>query len=272
MRPLGSGAVSHSRILLGMTTTTTKKQQSRICHPGSQLPIVRRLVEDWTLLCRREENVTRCNSWGLPGKPVKNLDDVLVRAGFNTGFADSKGDGYLLMLVEHAKHDDLAARIVLQRILPPLLSIGYRRGRIVQGGASEAITDTLSHAWELIRTYPIERRPTKVASNLVRDAEYFAFVRTSRRQTLMFELRRSPDLERFAEPPRERTAKDEIDKVLSDAKELGLPQKYLEILRRLADGESYESIAKHHGVAVRTVRTWRHDGIIELRERMLCEA
>ena len=88
----------------------------------------------------------------------------------------------------------------------------------------------------------------------------------------MFELRRSPDLERFAEPPRERTAKDEIDKVLSDAKELGLPPKYLEILRRLADGESYESIAKHHGVAVRTVRTWRHDGIIELRERMLCEA
>jgi len=260
------------RMLLGMTTTTAKIQQSRICHPGSQLPIVRRLVEDWTLLCRRDENIKRCNGWGLPGKPVKNLDDVLVRAGFNTGFADSKGDRYLLLLVECAKRDELAARIVLQRILPPLLSVGYRRGRIVQGGASEAITDTLSHAWELIRTYPIERRPNKVASNLVRDAEYFAFVRNSRRQTLKFELKHSPDLERFAEPSRERTAKDEIDKVLIDAEKLGLLPKYLEILRRLADGESYESIAKHHGVAVRTVRTWRHDGIIELRERMLCEA
>ncbi len=259
-------------MLLGMTTSTAKKQQSRICHPASQLPIVRRLVEEWTLLCRRDENIQRCNGWGLPGKPVRSLDDVLFRAGFNTGFADSKGDRYLLLLVECAKRDDLAARIVLQRILPPLLSVGYRRGRIVQGGASEAITDTLSHAWELIRTYPIERRPNKVASNLVRDAEYFAFVRNSRRQALKFELKHSPDLERFAEPSRERTARDEIDKVLIDAEKLGLLPKYVEIMRRLADGESYESIAKHHGVAVRTVRTWRHDGIIELRERMQCEA
>ena len=142
----------------------------------------------------------------------------------------------------------------------------------MQGGPTEAITDTLSHAWELIRTYPIERRPNKVASNLVRDAEYFAFVRTSRKQTFKFELKHSPDLARFAEPVRERTVVDEMNKVLQDAEKLGLLPKYLEILRRLASGESYESIANHHGVAVRTVRTWRREGIIELRERMLCEA
>lgn len=259
-------------MLLGMTTTTSKKYPKRVTHPSSQLPIVRRIVEDWTLLCKQNENIERCNGWGLPGKPVKNLDDILLRAGFNTGFADSKGDHYLLMLVECAKTDELAARIVLQRILPPLLSIGYRRGRIVQGGPSEAITETISHAWELIRTYPIERRPHKVASNLVRDAEYFAFVRPARKQEIGLELRHLHDFERFAEQPPERTSIDEIGKVLQEAERLGLLPKYIEILRRLAAGESYESLAEDYGVAVRTVLTWRRDGINELRERMLCGA
>ena len=52
------------------------------------------------MMSTRNKNLQQINGWGLPGTPVVNLDDVLVRAGFGTGITDSNGDRYLLMLVE----------------------------------------------------------------------------------------------------------------------------------------------------------------------------
>ena len=224
------------------------------------------------MMSTRNQNLRRINGWGLPGTPVNNLDDVLVRAGFGTGITDSNGDQYLLQLVRRAAGDELAARIVLQRILPPLLAIARRRGRINRGGINEALTETLSHAWELIRTYPVERRPAKIAANLVRDAEYFAFVRNSRRRTLAVDIRSSDELERFAEPQPGCSASDELWRLLREADENGMTPKRLDVLRRLANGESFELVAADYGVAIRTVRTWRKEGIIELRARTLCVA
>lgn len=220
----------------------------------------------------RNQHLRLINGWGLPGEPVENLDDVLVRAGFGTGITDSNGDQYLLLLVRRAAHDELAARIVLQRILPPLLAIARRRGRIVRGGINEALTETLSHAWELIRTYPVERRPAKVAANLVLDAEYFAFVRDSRKRTVATDFKPADELERLAEPQRECSASDELWRILYEADQKGMTPKRLDVLRRLANGESYELIAADYGIAIRTLRTWRKEGITELRARTLCVA
>lgn len=220
----------------------------------------------------RNYNIRQVNGWGLPGTAISNLDDVLVRAGFGTGVSDSIGDQYLLLLVKRAAHDELAARIVLQRILPPLLAIARRRGRITRGGIDEALTETLSYAWELIRTYPAERRPAKVAANLVRDAEYFAFVRNSRKRTVAIDIKPADELERLAEPPQEGTASDELWRLLHEADQKGMTPKRLDVLRRLANGESFELVAADYGVAIRTVRTWRKEGITELRARTLCVA
>lgn len=253
-------------------TITISQQQSRIHHPSAHLPVIRHLVEEWSMMSTRNQNLRRINGWGLPGTPIDNLDDVLVRAGFGTGITDSNGDQYLLLLVRRAAHDELAARIVLQRILPPLLGIARRRGRIVRGGIDEALTETLSHAWELIRTYPVERRPAKVAANLVRDAEYFAFVRDSRRRMVVVDIKPADELERLAEPQRECSAADELWRLLYEADQKGMTPKRLDVLRRLANGESFELVAADYGVAIRTVRTWRKEGITELRARTLCVA
>lgn len=253
-------------------TITTSQLQSRIHHPSAHLPVIRHLVEEWSMMSTRNQNLRQINGWGLPGIPIDNLDDVLVRAGFGTGITDSNGDQYLLQIVRLAAHDELAARIVLQRILPPLLAIARRRGRIVRGGINEALTETLSHAWELIRTYPVERRPAKVAANLVRDAEYFAFVRDARKRTVAVDIRPADELERLAEPQQESSASDELWRLLYEADQKGMTPKRLDVLRRLANGESFELVAADYGVAIRTVRTWRKEGITELRARTLCVA
>lgn len=259
------------RMILSMTITISP-QQSRVHHPSAHLPVIRHLVEEWSMMSIRNQNLRRINGWGLPGTPINNLDDVLVRAGFGTGITDSNGDQYLLLLVRRAAQDELAARIVLQRILPPLLAIARRRGRIIRGGIDEALTETLSHAWELIRTYPAERRPAKVAANLVRDAEYFAFVRDSRKRTVAVDIKPADELERLAEPQQECSASDELWRLLYEADQKGMTPKRLDVLRRLANGESFELVAADYGVAIRTVRTWRKEGITELRARTLCVA
>jgi hypothetical protein len=96
---------------------------------------VSKLVKEWQIISSRQKEVDAVNSWNLPGKKVTNLDQVLVRAGFNTARNDSQGDNYLWQLVKRASEDELAARIVLQRILPPLVAIARRRGQIVDGGS-----------------------------------------------------------------------------------------------------------------------------------------
>ena len=100
---------------------------------------VSKLVKEWQLISARRKEVDTVNSWQLPGSKVTNLDQVLVRAGFNTARDDSKGDNYLWQLVKQASEDELAARIVLQRILPPLVAIARRRGQIIDGGIDAAL-------------------------------------------------------------------------------------------------------------------------------------
>ena len=110
---------------------------------------VSKLVKEWQLISARRKEVDVVNSWQLPGSKVTNLDQVLVRAGFNTARDDSKGDNYLWQLVKQASEYELAARIVLQRILPPLVAIARRRGQIIDGGIDAALGEVLPTAWIL---------------------------------------------------------------------------------------------------------------------------
>lgn len=147
---------------------------------GSSLPTATRLWLDWADLSSRRRNIVRANSWSLPGEPVTHLDQVLERSGYGQGPTDEDCDAYLSALTGLAHHDPLAGRIVVQRILPGLISTAIRRGRIVHAGASGALDELVSAAWMVISRYPIDRRPHRVAANLLRDIEYQAFVRDSR--------------------------------------------------------------------------------------------
>lgn len=233
---------------------------------------VSKLIKEWELISTRRREVDLVNSWQMSGGAVESLDQVLVRAGFNTARDDSQGDSYLWQLTKRASTDELAARIVLQRILPPLISIARRRGRIMQGGIDAALSDVLPSAWTVIRQYPWHRRPNKVASNLVLDSEYFAFVQGNRvKKVKVFAVEPHLLSEIVAEPETDEFEPQvSLEQLLKVAIEQGIDARHVEVLRAVASGQTAATIAKHFGIAERTARAWRAQAISELRARTRC--
>jgi DNA-directed RNA polymerase specialized sigma24 family protein len=264
-------AVSAVRIIICMTTQTARTctRPTTIIHPTGKSPTVRTLVQEWSALSKAPSTLRRVNGWGLPGKRVANLDEVLIRAGFGLEATDSVGDQYLFKLVIRAANDELATRIVLQRLLPPLISIAARRGKLARGGFDEALTDTVAQAWIQIRTYPINKRPIKIASNLVRDSEYFAFVRDSRLKQLAVAWG-DEVIDMIPTPETQPNSEEELTILLGEVENWNLGSRSLSVLRQLAEGKSFRSIAADADVNVRTVHSWRSTAISELREQMQC--
>ena len=71
---------------------------------------------------------------------------------------------FLLALMVAARDDALAARIVLQRILPALAGLA-RRGAGTWADRQDLLDELVANAWLRIRSYPVERRPHRVAAN-----------------------------------------------------------------------------------------------------------
>ena len=138
-------------------------------------------MDEWRRAAVNRRNVATANAWGLPGDPVRDLFELVHRAGFERPADDNEADEYLSRLVQLAKTEQLAARAVLQRIMPGLLNISARRAPITDGGIAGAFERLISAAWVVIKGFPIDTRPRRVAANLLLDVEYAAFVRDERR-------------------------------------------------------------------------------------------
>lgn len=109
---------------------------------------------------------------------------ALIRWGPDTaleGFADldavieeiqrrgrpAESDRILLALLRRAPGDPVAARTVLQAVMPGLKSLmaAYQ----LTGQPEEVSTAVIEAAFERIRSYPCDRRPSRVAANLLHD-------------------------------------------------------------------------------------------------------
>ncbi|MFZ9518467.1 MAG: hypothetical protein ACO288_06435 [Ilumatobacteraceae bacterium] len=252
--------------------------------PTSRYGPIARFDEEWQRLKHSPRALERVNSWGISPKSFSSLDELLVAAGFQGKNIDPVADAVLARLVQRASTDELAARIVLQRVIPPILSIARRRGRNRSIGYNDALGMALSHAWEVIRTYPIARRPAKIAVNIVRDIEYFAFVRTERRRPQLSPFvpdseallnHRSADMMTFDDPYGSATGGStsdiELAHLLRQAQECGMSERSIELCMALGAGD-IDGYAERHGVTRRTARGWSQAAINELRVRTQCVA
>ena len=226
----------------------------------------RQIITEWERLAHRPAVLRRANEWEFLPRPVNALDEILTMCGFGMAINDPEGDEMLWHLVRRAEHDDLATRVVLHRIMPALMAIAHRRGRITKGGAHNAMAELLSTAWIVIRQFPHERRRSKIAANLVLDIEYFAFVRSRR-------LRRVPEaqvgddmLSQLIESPRPASSEVELDDVLSIAGELGVAKRHIEVLQRLGSGTHGSELADEIGVSPRTIRNHRRHAVEAVRQ------
>jgi len=88
--------------------------------PPNHRFLLTRLQQEWNLLRIRPTLVRRASAWQLTPRVLDSLDDLLVLTGLGSRPAPAGSDDALRQLVTLARHDDLAARIVLQRMLPGL--------------------------------------------------------------------------------------------------------------------------------------------------------
>lgn len=119
-----------------------------------RIALLNRLNQEWAVQC--DERVPHC--WGEqePTLPSGRLEDVLASVRQDPDAVL----GALIRLLQGG--DELAGRIVLQSLL----------GGLVRscGGRAEAVEDRIGQAWLVIRSYPIERRPIRIAANVILDS------------------------------------------------------------------------------------------------------
>ena len=88
-------------------------------------------------------------------------------------------DGVLLAVVRHAATDDLAARTLLQLLLPGCKAMVGRFGWT--DDIEEVAAAVVAATYDRIRTYPVERRPGRVAANILLDVKQRLFWRSPTR-------------------------------------------------------------------------------------------
>lgn len=253
-------------------------------------PVLAQLHHEWRHISIRADQLRAVRRWGLPGEPAGSLDDVLIRAGFAVGSrrrgnaaaaahtpgpASDEGlrdaDEYLLCLVRLARHDALAARIVLQRILPPLCAVA-RRHTNGHGRRQDLLDDLVANAWPIIRNYPIERRPNRVASNLVRDITFETIVRPARRRS----AGEIPTQHEFLIDTDDRSVTEPLDELvglLRDARGVpGIIEGDIAFICELINHGRPESLAITLDVTARTVRNRRDAVVHRLRTLVACAA
>lgn len=238
-------------------------------------PLATALIAEWRRLASCPASSSRVLAWGLDdelGGPIEIagdnvLDDLLVRTGFLAGRCDDEADRALGAVVRRAATDELAARVVLQRLLPGLVAVARRRARRA-GSSQRAFDEVLASAWIVIRGYPLDRRPRKIAANLVRDAEYEAFVRARRlrsaseRPGLAAEVALGSVVV-FDDEPTDAAA--EVAELLVSAERHGVDDDDLDFVRAWATGLGTAALAERYAVCERTVRNRRRRIAHQLR-------
>jgi DNA-binding CsgD family transcriptional regulator len=244
----------HTRTPAGITAGR-QTAGSRSTKQPAPHHLLSRLQREWDRLGRSREVRRRVHDWALPVPTWGTLDELLAHSGYGpSGRGGSHGDEVLRALVLHARHDTLAARILLQRLLPGVSSLARKRSTFV--GHLEATDELLAASWTVIRTYPIERRPDFVAASMLRAIEYEAFQRTRRRRAVHIPVPTATFDRSPAEQPRP-TAADELAELLELARRSGLHDDDIELATRLGRGESTLQIAADRKVTDRTIRNHR---------------
>jgi DNA-directed RNA polymerase specialized sigma24 family protein len=240
----------------GMTRPPSTTRPTR---PG----VAARLQWEWDRLRYRPRIVERARAWAVTDVVFEDLDGLLALAGFRATATDET-EAVLRRLVGRAASDELAARIVLQRVLPGLLALVRRRHA---RSGDDMLEHLVAAAWIAIRTFAPNRRPACLAAALIDEADHACFCRPGRR---MSSTEVTFDPARATGMPDERkvSACEELARVLADARAAGVPADDLELVRHLLRTGSPGQVARDLQVSARTIRNRRDRVTLRLREAL----
>jgi DNA-directed RNA polymerase specialized sigma24 family protein len=164
-------------------------------------------------------------------------------------------DAILVFLLERAHDDELAARVLLEAILPGLKRLAGSLFHEV-GEEQELSSLLLWCAWEEIHAYPLRRRPTRIAANLLLDTR-------KRIRAELAEERRQRSVATRLEPSAPsggNPAEGDIDALLARAVAAGaMSEEEAELIARTrVDGDSVAAVAEEDRLPYITVYMRRH--------------
>lgn len=218
------------------------------------------LDDEWRYLATSADATRALARWA-PDPALQgfaDLDGVIAEVQRRGQPAES--DRILLALLRRVPFDTVAARAVLQAIMPGLKSLmcAYQ----LTGEPEEVSTAVIEAAWERIRTYPCGRRPARVAANLLNDTRQALWraARKERKLRVVTEPLTEAALERVASHrPVSASATDELVDLVAEAVRLGdiqRPGARVILLTRVLD-VSIEDLAADTGTKSKTVRKRR---------------
>ena len=259
-------------------TTTLQTQPHRPTAMGAGAPslLLEQLDIEWAHLRTSRRALRTARTWAarFPDHPladiVVDVDDLEQVRVATQRRADRSDDAILLALVELARDDELAGRLVLQRLLPALI-VNARRYRSYTD-RTDPIAQIVPAAWMAIRSYDVDRRRHHVAASLLSDAVFQAFRRQLRLRTASVELTAPTSLASAPCHDGPATPLDEFVTVLRDARRAGVPSYDLDLLRQLVRVGSPSIVAKQRNVTPRTVRNHRDRAVEHVRTALAVAA
>jgi hypothetical protein len=192
---------------------------------------------------------------------VESLDDVIAETHSSRGAA---GERLLRALVSLAPEDQLAGRVVVQRLLPGVLVAASRYGRLCDH--RDPIAEAMGALWISIASFDGDRRNGPVAASIISDTMFAAF---RRRLRLKSADERPTEPNVFDERPTEPTTLCpfvEFAAVVRDARLSGVPIHDLDLLRHLVRADSPQRVARERQVTPRTIRNHRARAIARVRD------
>lgn len=195
---------------------------------------------------------------------MHDLDHVLAAIGYEQP-PSAANDHALRKLLELASDDEFAARVLVQRLVPGLLALVRRRGRM--GSGHHAFEELLGALWISIRTFDVSRRPSCLAAALLSDAAYRAFRAPTRRRSAQeqpIDTSRIPLAD-----VRRPSATDELLDLLDLAEQSGMADDDIDLIRRLMAARTPADVARSLNVTTRTIRNRRDRVTGRLREVVL---
>lgn len=237
-------------------------------------PALARWVRDWDWW-RADPAAERAPAqWAARHPCLAGLDtlgEVLAGCGRDPNVTEEMADARLAAVVAEARAgDQTAARLAVQRVLPALLRRACRRARLGRRPLGDVLDDMLTSAWLCVVDYPLERRPVKIAVNLVRDAEYrvYGYVPIVERNSVLMPVEEIPERLAHLDGRPEETSTDpavQLFDLLVEAVANGFETDDARLLAELfVYGMSIEDMAAREGVSPRAIRYRRSTALKHL--------
>jgi hypothetical protein len=239
--------------------------------PRRSTPMLVELDREWDRLRLRPSVLRTARGWDgdetfrrIVGG-VRSLDELLAATQPHVEPPGS-GDTILRRLVELGATEELAGRVVLQRLLPGLISQSRRwMGR---GGSTEPSDIAIGAAWMAIRGFDVRARSRHVAPALIADALWIGFRRGARKRVESEIPMPGSVLGAQPAPPHVADPLTALAGTMREAARAGVPSSDLELLRTILIAGGPTRAARDCEVTVRTIRNRRDQAVRRIRRAL----